>query len=166
MRRTIALLVVLVLLASFALLNWSAFSAPTAVSLGVTTVQAPLGLIMLALLALLSVLFAAWALSLQASVLLEARRHAKDLQAQRSLADSAEASRFTELRNHMDAELARLARASDEARAGVLARIEALAVEIRTAQEQSANSVAAYFGELEDRLNRLPSLPPDVPPIL
>ena len=46
----------------------------------------------------------AYVLSLQGSVLLETRRHTKELQAQRELADKAEASRFTELGTAMRAE--------------------------------------------------------------
>jgi len=101
--RTVVLLVVLALIAIFAALNWSAFVAPTTLSLGVTQVQAPLGLIMLALLALLTTLFLFYVAYLQTTVIFEWRRHAKELQAQRELADQAEASRFTELRAHVDA---------------------------------------------------------------
>src|SRR3954447_8251266 len=90
--------VVLPLVGLFALLNWGAFSALTPISLGFTTVQAPLGLIMLGLSAFLCVLFAVWVIVLQASSLRDARRQTKELQAQRDLADRAEASRFTELR--------------------------------------------------------------------
>jgi hypothetical protein len=163
MPRTIALVVVLGLLALFTLLNWTALTTPTPVSLGVTTVQAPLGLIMLGLIGCLALLFTVWAIAMQSSVLLETRRHAKELQGQRELADKAEASRFTELRAHIDAELARVRLAADEARSALTARIDTLGTEMRTSHEQAANSTAAYLGELEDRLNRLPLLPPDVP---
>ena len=45
--RTVFLIVVLALIALFAVLNWGAFLAPTTLSFGVAQVQAPLGLIML-----------------------------------------------------------------------------------------------------------------------
>lgn len=141
--RTLAAAVVMAVVAGFAALNWAQLAAPVPVSFGVATVSAPLGLIMLGLLALLGLLFTAWALSLQASMLRETRRHSRELQAQRELADRAEASRFTELRRHLDA----------------------VAAELRTAQEQAVNSTAAYLGEIEDRLaHPPPMLPPDVPP--
>ena len=103
--RTVLLLVVLIAVALFAALNWGAFLAPTTVSLGVTQVQAPLGLILLGLLAVLGALFLGYVAYLQTTVILEWRRHAKELQAQRERADQAEASRFTELRAHVDTRL-------------------------------------------------------------
>lgn len=103
--RTILLLIVLAAIAIFAALNWSAFLAPTTLSLGFAQVQAPLGLIMLGLIAILTAVFLGYLVYLQSTVLLESRRHAKELQAQRELADQAEASRFTELRAHLDSRL-------------------------------------------------------------
>jgi hypothetical protein len=58
-------------------------------------------------------------------VLLEARRHAKELQAQRELADQAEVSRFTELRAYLDTRLSEL-----------------------------ENSLSAQIGEMRERLDR------------
>ena len=103
--RTAFLLLLFAATVLFAALNWSAFIAPTPISLGVATVQAPLGLILLAFIALLAVVFLAYALYLQTSFFVEARRSARELQAQRELADQAEASRFTELREHLDTRL-------------------------------------------------------------
>jgi uncharacterized integral membrane protein len=123
--RTVVLLVILVAVAIFAALNWSAFMAPTTLSLGVAQIQAPLGLIMLGLVAVLTTLFLLYVVYLQTSVLLEARRHAKQLQVQRELADQAEASRFTELRTYLESRLSEL-----------------------------ENSLSAHIGELRDRLER------------
>src|SRR5262245_22153657 len=103
--RTVLLLVVLAAVAAFAALNWGAFLAPTTLSLGVAEVHAPLGLIMLGLIAVITVFFLGYLVYLQTTVLMESRRHAKELQAQRELADQAEASRFTELRAHLDSRL-------------------------------------------------------------
>ena len=93
--RTLLMLVVLGAIVLFAALNWSSFMAPTTMSLGFAAVQAPLGLILLGLMALLTALFLVFVVYLQTSVLLETRRHARELQTQRELADQAEASRFT-----------------------------------------------------------------------
>ena len=144
MVRALALFLVLVLVGLFALLNWDALSAFTPLNLGLTTVPAPLGLIMLGLVAFLCVLFTVWVISLQASSLMEARRQTRELQAQRDLADRAEASRFTELRIEL------------------MARLDRLQTDSRIAIEQNANSVSAQVGELEDRLvrDRLLSPPP------
>ena len=142
MARAIAFFVVLALAGLFALINWSAFAALAPLSLGFTTVQAPLGLLMLALVAFLCVLFTVWVIAMQASSLMDTRRQTKELQAQRDLADSAEASRFTELRTEL------------------MARLDRLQTESRIALEQHGNSIAAQIGELEDRLERARVLPP------
>ena len=55
--RTVVILVVLAAVALFAALNWSAFLAPATLSFGFAQVQAPLGLIMLGLLAIVIALF-------------------------------------------------------------------------------------------------------------
>ena len=136
MVRALVFFLVLVLVGLFALINWPAFSALTPLSLGFTTVQAPLGFIMLGFIAFLCVLFTVWVISLQAGSLMESRRQTRELQAQRDLADKAEASRFTELRTEL------------------MARLERLQSDSRNAIEQNANSVAAQLGQLEDRLER------------
>jgi uncharacterized integral membrane protein len=150
--RSLLLVLVLALTALFAAVNWSAFTAPTTLSLVFSTVQAPLGLIMLAITTGIAVLFLVFIVYLQTSVLLEARRHAKELDAQRQLADQAEASRFTELRAFLNAELAKLGTAHDQAKGELLARLERLEADTRSAVETSGNTLAAYIGELEDRL--------------
>lgn len=143
MIRALAFFLVLVLVGLFALLNWDAFVALTPLNLGLITVQAPLGLIMLGLVVFLCVLFTVWVIALQAGSLMEARRQTRELQAQRDLADRAEASRFTELRTEL------------------MARLDRLQGESRLAIEESANSVAAHIGQLEDRLDRdRPPVPP------
>lgn len=141
MTRAIAFFLILLFVGFFALLNWDVFAAPTPLSLGVATVHAPLGFIMLGLVAFLCVLFTVWVISLQAAALVESRRQTKELQAQRDLADSAEASRFTELRTHL------------------LMRLDAMQQELRTVSEQNGNAVAAHLGQLEDRLERARLLP-------
>ena len=78
--RTICIAIIVALIAVLAAFNWTALSTPSAVSLGVTTIEAPLGLLLLALTTLLSVFFIAYVLWMQGSVLMEARRHAKEMQ--------------------------------------------------------------------------------------
>lgn len=160
--RTLTLFLLLVLTGLFAAANWGAFVAPSTLSLGVTTIEAPLGVIMLCLFGFVCVLFIAWVIYLQGTVLMETRRQARELAAQRELADRAEASRLTELRSFLSAELDRVGQASSDLRDSVLQRLDELERRSRTSLEQTGNSLSAYIGELEDRLNR-PRLPPDVP---
>lgn len=154
MVRAIALFAVLAFIGLFALLNWPAFMASTPLSLGFTTIEAPLGLIMLGAVGFTTVLFTVWAVTLQAGALRDARRMTRDLQVQRDLADRAEASRFTELRNFVAAELAVVSQQSETARIATLGRLDRLQSEMRILLDQSANSLAASLGELEDRLER------------
>lgn len=152
--RTIILVVVLIAIGAFTALNWTAFKTPTALSLGVTSVQAPLGLVMLGLMIFLTASFLVFVLYVQASVLVDARRHARELQTHRELADQAEASRFSELRSFLEAELRALANLHAESRAALQARLEQLDQKLHSAVEESGNTLAAYIGELEDRLER------------
>ncbi|CAN5683237.1 hypothetical protein BH09PSE5_BH09PSE5_12900 [soil metagenome] len=141
--RTILVIVVLLLVALFAALNWSAFLTVTTLNFLFASVEAPLGLVMLGLLGLVVLAFAIYMAVWQGSVLLETRRYSKELQTQRTLADQAEASRFTELRAYLGTEIARL---HDR-----LAQTEAA---MHNDVQASGNTIAAYIGEVEDRLER------------
>ena len=92
--RTLALLIALILLGLFCALNWQALSAPSALSLGLVQVQAPLGLILLGATVVISGLFLFYIVAQQAHLLMESRRFTKELQAQRQLADQAHGDRF------------------------------------------------------------------------
>jgi len=131
MVRALIFFLVLVFIGLFAAINWPVFTAMTPISLGFTNVEAPLGLIMLGLVTFMSVLFTVWVIVLQATSLRDARRQTKELQAQRDLADRAEASRIAELRNDL---LKRL--------------------------DENTNSIAAHIAQLEDRIERERLLPP------
>ncbi len=157
--RALVLIGVLGLFLIFIILNWTTIMAPTTLYLGVTRVNAPLGLVMLGMITLLTALFLVFVVYLQTSVLFEARRHAKELQTNRELADKAEASRFTELRQFMDAEILKQATAQAESESALLAKLDALNADIHRAIDVSGNSLSAYIGELEDRLEtKFPSL--------
>jgi hypothetical protein len=81
----------------------------------------------------------------QGSILMDTRRHTKELQAQRALADQAEASRFTELRAVLQAEMAQLAQ-----------RLDASQQVLRREIQDSGNSIAAVLGEMDDRFKTGP----------
>ena len=136
--RIVLTLLLVLLFAAFVAANWSAFLASTTLSLLFTTVQAPLGLLLLVMLGAVVALFLSYMAWWQGRVLLETRRHTKELQSQRELADKAEASRFTELQALVKSECAAL----------------------KTELQQSANGLAAHIGELEDRLEAQWGAPP------
>lgn len=151
--RTITLLLLLALLALFAVVNWGTFVAPTRLSLLVTSIEAPLGLVMLGFVALLTVAFLGYVMYVQTSALSAARRQADELRRQRDLADQAEASRFTELREYLAGELESLRSAQRESE-------DRLREELSTA----ANGLAASIGEVDDRLERQWPTPPERQP--
>ena len=152
--RTLLLLMVLLAIVIFTALNWTVITTPTTLSLLVATVEAPLGLIMLGLLLLLTGVFTIFAGYQQTSTLLEARQQTKALEAQRKLADQAEASRITELQNLLNSALLRLEQQSVESRQATAARLDRLEQDLRAAVAQEGTTLSAYIGQLEDRLDR------------
>ena len=152
--RTLLILAVLVGVAVFTAINWNAFVTPTTLSVVFAKVEAPLGLVLLGFVAVLTLLFLVYVVYLQSSVLIESRRYARELQAQRDLADQAEASRFSQLHAFLDSELRTVAQRTEELKTGVLTKLEELERELRSVVEQSGNTLAAYIGEIEDRLER------------
>jgi len=153
--RTIVMLLVLGALTIFATINWHAFVTPTTLSLGFTNVEAPLGLILLGVVGALTLLFLVYVVYLQSSALMENRRHARELQTQREIADQAEASRVAQLHSFLESGLQNLAEKGEASRLSVLARLDQMEREVRSAVEQSGNTLAAYIGEIDDRLDRV-----------
>jgi uncharacterized integral membrane protein len=130
--RSLLVLVASGLAALFVVLNWRVFAASAKLNLLLTSADVPVGVVMLLLFAVgLLVLWntmGRW----QGTLLMEFRRQAKELQAQRLLAESAEASRFTEL--------------------GALIREEI--GKLRTELQDTEHSIAATLGEMDDRLRK------------
>jgi hypothetical protein len=142
------------MIAIFAFLNWAAFMAPTTLSVGFTTLEAPLGLILLAVTGALTILFLIYLVYLQSSALLESRRFSRELQTQREVADNAEASRFNHLQSFLETELGQLGNETLESKTAMLAKLDELERDLRATIEQSGNTLAAYLGEIEDRFER------------
>jgi hypothetical protein len=118
------------LAALFVVLNWRILAGPAQWNLLLTSADVPVGLVMLMLFAL--ALLALWSVvgHWQGTLLSEFRRQTKELQTQRQLAESAEASRFTELATLIRGEIAGL----------------------RTDIKDTEHSIAATLGEMDDRL--------------
>ena len=118
--RTLLILIVVGAVAIFSAINWSAFMAPTTLSVIFGSVEAPLGLILLAAIGLLTLLFLLYVAYLQSAILMENRRNARELQVQRDLAEQAEASRISQLRSFLEIELRRLGEKTEESKIAVL----------------------------------------------
>jgi hypothetical protein len=110
---------------------------------------------------LLTALFLIYVVYLQSSVLLETRRHARELHAQRELAEHAEISRINELRVSLESQLDALAKQNETTKSELLARLDQLEGDLRQSMEQCQNSLAAAMAEIDDRLERgIGQLPP------
>ncbi len=159
--RTFAIVLALVLIALFAWLNWTAFTAPTALSLGVAQVQAPLGLVMLVITAAVCALFLIWVAIEQARSIVQARRHAREVQALREQVEQAEASRLNELREFVAQGLRSLETRQDAGARGIQDRIAQLENEQRRLIDEATRTLSAYIGEVEDKLDRRLGTTPD-----
>jgi uncharacterized integral membrane protein len=148
--RTVLVLVVIALLALFTMVNWQTFITPTELNLVVARVQAPLGLVMLGFTAVLAAVLLAYALKVQVNALSDSRRQSEELRRQRELADQAEASRFTELRSFLEQEMAALRKTQQDA-----------GQQLRGELIDTANSLAASIGELDERIERALPTPPE-----
>ena len=146
--RMTLLLVAIVLMAAFAALNWSEFVHPAQLSWGWGTAEAPLGLVLLALLALSWLGFLVGSAFLETHYQLSAHRNAKLLEVQRALADKAEASRFIELRTYLESQAAM----ASQREAAVATKLE-LAVtreqrELLAAIDRLSAKLSLYPGEV------------------
>ena len=150
--RNILLIFILSVLVIFAAINWSAIVEPTSISLIFTTVQAPLGLILLTITALLAVFFLTFVVYMQSSILMERQRLSRDLETQRQLANQAEASRFSELHAYLETELQQLATRDQDMQNHIETRLTTLEQTLNATIEQTGITLSAYIGELEDRL--------------
>lgn len=141
--RTFVVVLILLLVLVFAALNWTAFTTPAVLNLGFTTFEAPLGVVMLGFVALITLVFVVYLAVWQTGVLMESRRHTKEMQAQRTLADQAEASRFTELSTLMRQEFERL---ED--------RFASSQNALRQEMRENTNSLAAMLGQVDDTMQQ------------
>jgi uncharacterized integral membrane protein len=138
------ILVALFLLAVFTLANWSVLTASTTLSFVVFNVEGPLGVILLGAMLVLVALFVLYALALRTNMLMESRRHNQALQAQRELAETAEASRLSELRAQVEREFAEVR--------GQMDRHEQ---SMKQSLDEAANGLAALVGEMDDKIDRV-----------
>ena len=111
-------------------------------------------MVLLGVTALVTILYALFLTWVETAALLESRRVGRELQMQRQLAESAETSRYTALEAHVESSLASMRAALDASSRDVIARVGQSEEALRGEIERAGNTLAAYFEELEDRLNR------------
>ena len=149
--RSLLLLLIGVAILAFVGVNWVAITTPTQLSLLFTEIEAPLGLVMLGMLVGVACVFVIMIAYIQGTVLVETRRHARELSAQRELADKAEASRFTDLRAHLDQEMRRLGESLTQITQETVARVDRAEMGLR---EHSGHSEISRLAQTLDDFNR------------
>ena len=90
----------------------------------------PIGVLLLGILACITVLFLLYVIYLQTTSLLETRRLTRKLEANIALAEKAEQSRFTELKNALASEMLKHANLNLEAKSAILASIGQIKTEL------------------------------------
>lgn len=152
------ILIALFLLGGFLLANWDTLTTPTPLSFLFFDAEGPAGLIFLGAILVFVALFAGYTLILRTTMLMEARRYAQELDAQRKLAENAESSRISQLHEQITLEFARLHTANQETRTSLMARTEDMEQSLRKSLDEATNSLSACVGEVEEKLDR--ALPP------
>lgn len=167
--RFLLLAIGILLVAGFAALNWSEVTRPAPLLLGPVVMDAPLGAILLGILAIAVVLFVISSAAMRTQTLIETRNHHKTLESQRALAEKAEASRYTELRSHLDNHLREMRERDAIAASEYDKAMMQTQRELRTQMEQMNRMISARLNELEHRLETrfermgLPSAPLSTP---
>lgn len=153
-----------VLVAGLAALNWGEVTRTSQLNFGLIFADAPLAGILLAFLALTLVVFLVSSAIQESRNLIEWNRHAKELEAQRDLADRAEASRFTDLRQHLDSSL-REGRQRDSLTGGEFEKSMLQSHrDLRTQLDTMNRTLLARLAEVESRVeHRTPAVDSGVP---
>lgn len=154
--RVIFITLVLVLLAVFAIANWPLIMASQSLSLVFTRVEAPLGLILLIAVAVLSIWYVVLSIGTETAALLEVKKYAREILALRKQAEDAEASRLVEVKKLIQEEFEIL-------RSQINERFAQSENTLIDELEKAGNTLAAYIGELEDQITGQDRHPPPPP---
>ncbi len=153
--RSVFLLILFVLCSVFLIVNWEGVMAEVNVNLLCTEIQAPLGLILLLGPGLLILLCLIYGFVQQAALSMDLRRVNKQLQQARDLAQKAELSRFTELKNELQKQITELQNQSAARHSSLMAAVNGVQAAVDESAQETVNSLSASVGEVEDRLSQL-----------
>lgn len=150
--RTFIFILGCLLIAGFTALNLAEILRPTTIQLGFSQIEAPLGLVLLGTLLAALAFFLVAMLLFQTGHLIELRQATKEAKEQRNLADKAEQSRFTDLRQWLQTQEQQQRLREEAQHQALWARVDALEQSLLTRLDEGHNSLAASMGEMEDRL--------------
>ena len=137
------LVIVAFLISTFLILNWRMFATPASFNFLLGSIDIPIGFVIVGLLLVVGITFGIYVGLWQRTMLNDYRRQSRELQAQRTLADNAEASRFTALSNLMREELVKLEQ-----------RFELALDSLRGEVHATERSIAAMLAEMDDRMRQ------------
>ena len=141
--RTLGMMLILVLLAVFLIINWSALSQETTVNLVYTEITAPLGIIVVVAFAAIIALLMIYTIWQQASVVMEIRQAHKEARIARQAAEDADKSRITELGKDMRARM-------DQLEALMVAKTEELNKFMQERGDQQDRELALLRDQLKE----------------
>ncbi|TFZ08224.1 hypothetical protein [Ramlibacter humi] len=151
--RMLILVLAILVVAGFAAQNWGEINHTSLLNFGVVQAEAPLGLILLTLLGLTLLVFLATAATMRTQSLVESRHHARALNAQRDLAEKAEASRFTDLRGLLDGHLREMRQRESIGHTEMERTMAQHQRELRNQLEQMYHLLTSRISEMERRLD-------------
>lgn len=146
----VIILVTLSLLTIFVLSNWSILTTSTPLTFITFQFEGQLGIILFGITLALVLLAFLYALSLRTTMLLESRRYVQELEAQRRLAENAEASRINELSSQIREEFVQLHNGIKEVETRMSLQEESL----KKSLGETENSLSAFIGEMDDKIDR------------
>ncbi|MBE7940801.1 MULTISPECIES: DNA cytosine methyltransferase [Ramlibacter] len=154
--RLVFIVLAVVLVGGFAWQNWPEITRDSTLTFGIVQTTLPLGLVLLGALAVVLAVFLFSSAVQESRHLLDQRRQSRALQAQRDLAEKAEASRYTELRQHIDSRLGEVRTQGTLATSEFERAMMQGQRELRTQLEQVLHVLASRLGDLEARLAASP----------
>jgi uncharacterized membrane protein YccC len=151
--RIVFIVLAALVVAALAALNWPEFNRTEPLSFGVVTADVPLGLVMLTILAIVLAVFLVSSAIQESRYLLEHRRHSRALQAQRELAERAETSRFTDLREQLDTHQREGRHRDQMVATEVERRLVTSHNELREHFDRMFNAMLSRLSDIESRLS-------------
>lgn len=150
--RIVFIVIAALVVGAIAALNWPEFTRAEPLSFGIVTASVPLGLVLLTLIAIVLAVFLVSSAIQESRYLLDHRRHSRALQAQRELAEKAEASRFTDLRQHLDTHLREVRHRDQVVATEFEKRLMNTHNELRAQLERMHQMLATRLSDIESRL--------------
>jgi len=149
--RLVYIILAAIIVGGIAALNWPEVIRTSHLNFGVARADAPIGAIMFGAFLLTLLVFLASSVIMESRNLIVWKRHSRELETQRDLAERAEASRFTDLRHHIDTTLRDARQRDSVANREFEQSMLQSHRDLRTHIENMSRALMARLAELEAR---------------